>query len=55
VTEVPRAWWLVIPAAGRPLSALDAVPMVAILGLATAMALRAIRSAWLMPAVVAHG
>ena len=30
VTEVPRAWWIVIPAAGRPLSALDAVPMVAI-------------------------
>ena len=55
VTEVPRAWWLVIPAAGRPLSALDAVPMVAILGLATGMALRAIRSAWLIPAVVAHG
>jgi hypothetical protein len=55
VTEVPRAWWLVIPAAGRPLSALDALPMVAILGLATGMALRAIRSARLMPAVAAHG
>jgi hypothetical protein len=54
-TEVPRAWWLVIPAAGRPLSALDAIPMVAILGLATGMALRASRSAWLMPAVTAHG
>jgi hypothetical protein len=54
-TEVPRAWWLVIPAAGRPLSALDAIPMVAILGLATGMALRASRSAWLMPAVAAHG
>jgi hypothetical protein len=55
VTEVPRAWWLVIPAAGRPLSPLDAVPMVAILGLATGMALRALRSAWLVPAGVAHG
>jgi hypothetical protein len=55
VTEVPRAWWLVIPAAGRPLSASDAVPMVAILGLATGMALRAIRSSRLMPAVTAHG
>jgi hypothetical protein len=54
-TEVPRAWWLVIPAAGRPLSALDAIPMVAILGLATGMALRASRSAWLMPVVAAHG
>jgi hypothetical protein len=29
--------------------------MVAILGLATGMALRASRSAWLMPAVAAHG
>jgi hypothetical protein len=55
VTEVPRAWWLVIPAAGRPLSALDAIPMVAILGIAIGMALRAIRSAWLMPAAGAHG
>ena len=55
VTEMPRAWWLVIPAAGRPLSAFDAVPMVAILALAAAMALRAFRGAWLMPAVAAHG
>jgi hypothetical protein len=55
VTEVPRAWWLVIPAAGRPLSVLDVAPMVAILGLAAGMALRAFRSAWLMPAVAAHG
>jgi hypothetical protein len=55
VTEVPRAWWLVIPAAGRPLSVLDLAPMVAILGLAAGLALRAFRSAWLMPAVTAHG
>jgi hypothetical protein len=55
VTEVPRAWWLVIPAAGRPLSALDALPMVTILGLAAGMALRTFRSAWLRPAVAAHG
>ena len=55
VAEVPRAWWLVIPAAGRPLSAFDAVPMVTILGLAAAMALRAFRGAWLMPTGAAGG
>ena len=55
VTEVPRAWWLVIPAAGRPLSALDALPMIAILGIAIGMALRALRSTWLLPAAGAHG
>jgi hypothetical protein len=54
VTEVPRAWWHVIPAAGRPLSALDAVPMVTILGLAAAMALRTFHRVSLMPAAAAH-
>jgi hypothetical protein len=55
VTEVPRAWWLVIPAAGRSLSVVDALPMLAILGIAIGMALRANRSAWLLPAAAAHG
>ena len=39
--EVPRAWWVVIPAAGRPLSLVDAAAMLAVLGAASAMALGA--------------
>ena len=38
--EIPRAWWIVIPAAGRALSLLDVVAMLAVIGLAAGMALR---------------
>ena len=39
--EVPRAWWIVVPAAGRSLSLLDGVAMFAVIGLAAGIALRA--------------
>jgi hypothetical protein len=45
VIEVPRAWWIVIPASGRNLSLVDVVAMMAVLGLAAGMSLRAFRSA----------
>ena len=51
--EIPRAWWIVIPAAGRGLAWADAAAMLALLGLATGLALRAFRAS---PATVrAHG
>jgi hypothetical protein len=37
--EVPRAWWMVIPAAGRNLDWVDAAAMVAVWGPAVGMAL----------------
>ncbi len=43
--EVPRAWWIVIPASGRALSPMDAAPMLAVIGLAAGIALRASRIA----------
>ena len=41
--EIPRAWWIVIPASGRGLAWADAAAMLALLGLAAALALRAFR------------
>ena len=43
VIEIPRAWWIVIPAAGRSLSLVDLAAMLAVLGVAAAIALRAPR------------
>jgi len=52
--EVPRAWWIVIPAAGRNLAWVDVAAMMAVLGLAAGIALRAHRSGQRKP-VAAHG
>jgi hypothetical protein len=38
--EIARAWWIVIPAAGRGLTWVDLAAMVAVLGVAAAVALR---------------
>lgn len=54
IIEVPRAWWIVIPASGRNLSWVDPAAMMAMLGLAAGIALRASRSGRLEP-VAAHG
>jgi hypothetical protein len=54
VIEVPRAWWIVIPAAGRTLSVLDLAAMMAVAGLAAAIALRASRSAAFQSIVSSH-
>lgn len=43
--EVPRAWWIVIPAAGRTLGWVDVTTMLAVLGAAAGVALRAGRDA----------
>jgi hypothetical protein len=43
LAELPRVWWIVIPAERRGLDWIDAVAMVGVLGLAGAMALRAFR------------
>jgi hypothetical protein len=40
IMEIPRAWWIVIPAAGRQLAWLDAAAMITMLSLAAAVALR---------------
>jgi hypothetical protein len=45
VLEIPRAWWIVIPASGRGIAWSDAAAMFALLGLAAGLALRAFRSA----------
>jgi hypothetical protein len=45
VLEIPRAWWIVIPASGRGIAWTDAAAMLALLGLAAGLALRAFRSA----------
>ena len=42
--EAVRAWWIVIPAAGRGLAWVDVAAMAAVLGVAAAMALRVIPS-----------
>ena len=41
--EIPRAWWIVIPASGRGIAWADGTAMAAMLGLAAALALRALR------------
>ena len=45
VIEIPRAWWLVIPASGRGLGWADVAAMLALLGLAAGLALRSFRAA----------
>ena len=55
VTAIPRAWWLVIPAV-RSLSVTDGAPMLALIGLGAAMALRSHRSSSRYRAMgAAHG
>lgn len=39
--EIPRAWWMVIPASGRGLDWVDAAAMAALLGIGAGLALRA--------------
>jgi hypothetical protein len=39
--EVPRAWWLVLPASGRGFGLLDVLAMLAVFGLGAGVALRA--------------
>ena len=51
--EVPRAWWIVVPAAGRALSLVDVAAMLAVIGPAAGIALRVPRWAR-RPAQVAH-
>lgn len=41
LAELPRVWWIVIPAAGRGLDWIDAAAMFGVLGLAGGVALRA--------------
>lgn len=55
VMEIPRAWWIVIPASGRSLSLVDVAAMLAVLGLAAAIALRAPRFARLLNTVAYDG
>jgi hypothetical protein len=43
ITEVPRAWWLVLPSAGRGIGVADVAAMLAVFGLAAGLALRAPR------------
>ncbi len=43
LTEIPRAWWIVIPAAHRTLSLIDGAAMFALIGLGVGLALRALR------------
>jgi hypothetical protein len=45
VLEIPRAWWIVIPASGRGIGWADATAMLALLGFAAGLALRAFRCA----------
>jgi hypothetical protein len=44
LAEIPQAWWVVIPAAGRQLSLLDVATMMAIIGFAAGIALRSFRN-----------
>ncbi len=57
--EVPRAWWLVVPAADRSLSWLDVSAMAGMLGVVVGLALRIPRlpraRAWLAHGVTQHG
>jgi hypothetical protein len=45
VMEIPRAWWIVIPAAGRTLDWVDAAAMCGVLGIAAGLALHAFERA----------
>ncbi len=53
--EVPRAWWLVIPSSQRSLSWVDCFAMLAVFGLAAALALRAPRLPVMRRLVLQHG
>ncbi len=55
LAEIPQAWWVVIPAAGRQLSLLDVATMMAIFGFAAAIALRAFRNTRFATPVASHG
>jgi hypothetical protein len=52
--EIPRSWWIVVPAAGRSLSLIDALAMLAMLGVAAALALRSSRPAAFQPGFSSH-
>ena len=41
LSEVGRGWWLVVPASGRNLGAVDVLAMLGLIGIAASMALRA--------------
>lgn len=43
LAEIPRAWWIVLPASGRGICWMDGIAMLAILCLGAALALRAFR------------
>ena len=53
--EIPRAWWLVIPASGRGAGLVDAAAMLAMLALSAALALLAVRMLPHAARVVQHG
>jgi hypothetical protein len=55
VIEVPRAWWIVVPAAGRSLSLLDVMAMLAVLGAAAWIALRALHVVSIRDRVACNG
>jgi hypothetical protein len=55
LAEIPHTWWVVIPAAGRQLSVLDVATMMAILGCAAGIALRAFRNTRFAAPVASHG
>jgi hypothetical protein len=55
LVEIPRAWWIVIPAANRHLAWIDAAAMTTVVGFAGATALRALRTGRMTPAAAAHG
>jgi hypothetical protein len=53
VSEVVRGWWLVVPASGRSFDPADVLAMLALIGIAAAVALRAPLSPE-MPQIVRH-
>jgi hypothetical protein len=52
--QIPRSWWIVVPAARRDLSVIDAAAMLALLGVAAALALRSSRLAVRRPELTFH-
>jgi hypothetical protein len=52
--EILRSWWVVVPAAGRGLSFTDAAAMLALIGMAAALALRTSRPGTLDPVLSSH-
>jgi hypothetical protein len=55
LAEIPHAWWVVIPAAGRQLSLLDVATMMAIIGFAAGIALRSFRNTRVATPAASHG